>query len=719
MWESTPLVYACQYAQTDVAAYLLSQGADSLLVNEKNVSALLLACLEGLATIVALLLQPPSPPQLHLVNAVGVVYNAQADLNQSLSPFLAACANGHLECVGLLLQAALAAADFSMDALLNTSPAPGKTPPPLFAAAMYGHTHVLVMLLGAGAAKDRVDADGNTVLLTALKHGHDTAGVALVKATPSPGEVVNALGMTALHMAADKGCIESCKALLALPGVVIDIANAADETPLYLAAKRRDGRMLEVFINAGADIDRVVATTNKCVRDILTKDKRLNLVKIADNLRGVSMRSSDGSVIGDFTLPVSNDITASPPASDAPQTATPLVGRKTRITFSKQLGAPGMPLLNLEASSAPEPTSPAPIGNTRRTRATFSKPAGVPLVVVEAPIDDTSSDARLGSNVRRSRPTFSKPAGAIGTPLVSLDQNEGSSPPSSPRKTRSTFSKPVGSPLVVDAEADVIEPRKTRTTFSKAMGAPLVVESTLVLDERALLDTSSHRLMRIQSAIDDDILDRVDAITATQPSAAPIHDHVDEDDDDGDGSGAEDPDVVAAEPTSAVVVTEPTVVAVEPDLMLAAVEVLASDTLDAVPSSSSEADEREALAVVVSRVTTDTVAAILHAASTLRDSSAASIDQSAPPVESNEAALVAKVTELLAAEPVREPLAARSPSGLTSVHFVSRAGTVQLAPTRTISLERLERRKDSDSDAPSVPPKRTVSLAPLLRHSNS
>ncbi|KDO28470.1 hypothetical protein SPRG_06709 [Saprolegnia parasitica CBS 223.65] len=673
MWESTPLVYACQYAQTDVAAYLLSQGADSLLVNEKNVSALLLACLEGLATIVALLLQPPSPPQLHLVNAVGVVYNSHADLNQSLSPFLAACANGHLECVGLLLQAALAASDFSMHTLLNVSPAPEKTPPPLFAAAMYGHTHVLVMLLGAGAAKDRVDADGNSVLLTALKHGHDAAGVALVKATPSPAENVNALGMTALHMAADKGCIESCKALLALPGIVIDVPNAADETPLYLAAKRRDGRMLEVFIHAGADIDRIVSTSNKCVRDILTKDKRLNLVKIADNLREASMQSSDGSVMGDIAL--LNDTTDA--SVDAPPT-TPLVGRKTRITFSKQLGTPGMPLLSLEAMSPPEPANAAPIGSTRRTRATFSKPAGVPLV--EAPTDDASPDARLGSNVRRSRPTFSKPAGASGTPLVSLDPTD-VSPSSSPRKTRTTFSKSIGVPLVAAS-----------------------MESTLVLDERALLDTSSHRLMRIQSAIDDDIQDRVDAIAhqASTSTTVPVHGRMEEDDDDdGDGSSAENPDAVATEPTTA------------------AVQVPTLNTT-ATHGTSAGALDQEALAVVVSRVTTDTVAAILLAAApTLSDD--ARIVEPKLMSQNTEAALVAKVTELLAAEPVRESLAVRSPSGPSSVHPVSRTGTMQLAPTRTISLQQLPRRKqdDNDDDKPSGPPTRTVSLAPLVRDTNS
>ncbi|GLE09703.1 hypothetical protein PINS_up021518 [Pythium insidiosum] len=58
MWESTPLIYACQYCHEPIALWLLDAGANAALVNEKGVSALLFACLEGMTPVVARVLQP-------------------------------------------------------------------------------------------------------------------------------------------------------------------------------------------------------------------------------------------------------------------------------------------------------------------------------------------------------------------------------------------------------------------------------------------------------------------------------------------------------------------------------------------------------------------------------------------------------------------------------------------------------------------------------------
>jgi len=51
MWDSTPLVYAAQYAHAAAAHWLLARGADVLAQNEKGVTALLLASLEGLTDV--------------------------------------------------------------------------------------------------------------------------------------------------------------------------------------------------------------------------------------------------------------------------------------------------------------------------------------------------------------------------------------------------------------------------------------------------------------------------------------------------------------------------------------------------------------------------------------------------------------------------------------------------------------------------------------------
>ncbi|OQR98899.1 hypothetical protein ACHHYP_07616 [Achlya hypogyna] len=675
MWDSTPLIVACQYARTDVAAYLLSKGADPLLVNEKNVSPLLLACLEGLTTIVAMLVQ--EAPPYHLFMAVSVVYNGHADQNQALSPFIAACANGHLECVGLLLQAVSApAAPLPVARLVNDSPEPSRVPAPLLAAAAYGQTHVLVMLLGYGAVEDIVDAERNTVLLLALKHGHDAAAVALVKALKDPAlrTAVNATGNSALHLAADKGCLETCKALLAL-AVAVDDINGANETPLFLAAKRRDGRMLELFIRAGADIDRMLSNgSGRCVRDILIKDKRLNLIQIADSLRGkASMTSSEGSIVGsDGNLPPVLDALV----IDEPRPGP--VGRKTRITFSKQLGAGGLPLLGVPAADAPPPVGEAsPVTSTRRTRTTFSKPVGVPLVPLAAgeQPSDASPEARLGSVVRRGRPTFSKPGGAALGPLGDAppDAEPGASPIASPRKTRATFSKPVGVPLVpVPAPAPEPEVRDVGS-FS-------------------LLDTSGRRLGRIQSAVDDDIQDRLDAMRSQKAAR--------DDEDEEVDAGT---DVVAELPRGASVrvgssrrilapVRAPTeAIAVDPRPIATrvALDVVAAVISDATALASPHKPPSGELAAQVEQD------AISHAtASSVAQDEAAVTFDGAQSVGTKEVEVLAP-TPCQSAPPMQgcliPPSSSNAPTRTISLAKLDEAPQRREAPTRAVSLEHLSR----------------------------
>ncbi|OQS02020.1 hypothetical protein THRCLA_05580 [Thraustotheca clavata] len=477
MWESTPLIYACQYIQAETAAYLISHGADTLLLNEKNVSALLLACLEGMTSILAMLLQDSKQSQVPLLSIVGVVYNSYADKNQTLTPFVGACSNGHLECVGLLLQAVA-----QPESTISTSSLVNEVPPtvisPLFAAAIYGHTHVLMMLLNYGATTDIVDTDGNTVLLLALLHGHDVTASTLLKAVnrPSIRTTTNALGMSPLHMAADKGCIESCKALLVPFGDVqidIDAVNQAQETPLLLAARRRNGTVLEALIRAGANIDKEVPG-GKSVREILTKDKRLNLIEMADKLHHQERSGSSSSMLP--ALPGDSPISTPDPAATASREAPrpSHVGRKTRITFSKQLGTTGMPLLQLDTQ--PQPETPAPL-SPRKTRVTFSRQPGVPMAPVEF-ASDVHNESGSGEP-RRVRTTFSKPP-SESTPHA--------------KKTQIMNMMPADTPLIQIPTSALDDTQDEPNSFS------------------LLETTNTYRLDRIQSVMDAEIFDRMDRI---------------------------------------------------------------------------------------------------------------------------------------------------------------------------------------------------------------
>ncbi len=57
MWDNTPLLLACQYGHCHIAEYLISTGADVNAVNEKDCTPLLYATLEGMKSVVVMLLE--------------------------------------------------------------------------------------------------------------------------------------------------------------------------------------------------------------------------------------------------------------------------------------------------------------------------------------------------------------------------------------------------------------------------------------------------------------------------------------------------------------------------------------------------------------------------------------------------------------------------------------------------------------------------------------
>ena len=88
MWESTPLIVACQYRHSDVALALCdTPGVDIAAVNEKGATALLYAAMEGLQDVVERLLAMGLDTDTFVANASpAVVYNSSTDCNLPLTP---------------------------------------------------------------------------------------------------------------------------------------------------------------------------------------------------------------------------------------------------------------------------------------------------------------------------------------------------------------------------------------------------------------------------------------------------------------------------------------------------------------------------------------------------------------------------------------------------------------------------------------------------------
>lgn len=302
MWDSTPLIYAAQYAHSAAAHWLLARGADVLAQNEKGVTALLLASLEGLTDVCERILSVAAlmgsggdgrdreqdgrgltAPRA-VDQQVGAVYNAAADVNVRLSPLLAASMNGHAGVAALLL-AHGADPNRPVGSMATGGVAVGAKQFALLLAAKYGHAAVLELLLSHGADCAVRDTGSSHAVLLACEHRREDCALLLLRHAAydqvgSNGAVVarrnvwlqpNRHGLTALHLAATHGLVVAATALVALAreqsavdsggseeneglrGFLDAVSVTRGETALLMACRKRQFEVARVLLGAGAD----------------------------------------------------------------------------------------------------------------------------------------------------------------------------------------------------------------------------------------------------------------------------------------------------------------------------------------------------------------------------------------------------------------------------------------------------------------------------------
>lgn len=101
MWGNTPLICACQYGREAIALLLLDSGAAVYSVNHRGANALLYACLEGLAEVVARL---GSFDNDEIAKVHAKIFNFSNDSYAEYNPLSAASVNGHLDVLQLLFK---------------------------------------------------------------------------------------------------------------------------------------------------------------------------------------------------------------------------------------------------------------------------------------------------------------------------------------------------------------------------------------------------------------------------------------------------------------------------------------------------------------------------------------------------------------------------------------------------------------------------------------
>nr|CCA26816.1 hypothetical protein PITG_01794 [Albugo laibachii Nc14] len=263
MWGCTPLLSACLFGQTDVAIWLLDHDVDKDLCNERGVTPLLLASLEGLTPVVRKIIDKGDKPRaLGMDNSIGIVYNASADRNMRLNPLLAASVNGHADIVELLLSNG-AESNQNVDSVEVGGKAHQQRA--LLLSVKYRHTAVTRTLLRYAGDITLCDEDGNDALLLACESMNENCALVLIEEAKQQNCVqlvllkCNIQGYTALHYASLHGLVNVCHGIIKnLDQVKLSLLLSIktltfEETALHLTSHMQNAGIVTALIEAGAN----------------------------------------------------------------------------------------------------------------------------------------------------------------------------------------------------------------------------------------------------------------------------------------------------------------------------------------------------------------------------------------------------------------------------------------------------------------------------------
>ncbi|KAL4657022.1 ankyrin repeat domain-containing protein 50-like [Arapaima gigas] len=241
------LANAAHIGSADMVQLLLSRGADPELMDSQGQTPLILAARQGYVNVVLALLDwaaRSGPDGARMVN--------HAD-SEGWTALRSAAWGGHVEMVCMLLDAG---------AEVDGCDSEGRTA--LRAAAWGGHEDILLTLLSKGAQVDQPDREGRTPLIAAAYMGHRDAMEILLDAGAEvdrpDGDGRTALSVAAMCVpSAAEGNRSGVVSLLLERGADPGHRDKDNMTPLLLAAYEGHVEVVELLLEAGADVDEITA----------------------------------------------------------------------------------------------------------------------------------------------------------------------------------------------------------------------------------------------------------------------------------------------------------------------------------------------------------------------------------------------------------------------------------------------------------------------------
>jgi serine/threonine-protein phosphatase 6 regulatory ankyrin repeat subunit A len=218
-----------------VVERLVQAGARVNAQGKKGTTALYFAMVGNFTGIIELLLDAGADPNL---------------VGELEPPLYLAALKGAIEAAKLL-----AWGGANLEARFN-----GRTA--LHAAAMANSTRMVRVLVEAGADIDAYDAEGRNVLHYAAVKGN-VEMLRLLKAAGSWLHTPDKVGQTALHYAAGQSYRPAVKEVLSWRAVDVNARGNRSMTALHIAAAEGFVHVVELLVEAGADVNAVAEEQDK------------------------------------------------------------------------------------------------------------------------------------------------------------------------------------------------------------------------------------------------------------------------------------------------------------------------------------------------------------------------------------------------------------------------------------------------------------------------